>query len=157
MGQPAMAAALESGAIQGYSAAAPFWAIPVTKGTGVLWISGPRGELPEASTPASAGNMQVMRDFAEANPDLVQRLAAVFDELAAFVEKYPVEARAQLAKLYPDIDGPTLDLLFASESAGWRTKHLTPKDMVKEIEFVKLGGAQIPGLEKVDPRAMLYP
>jgi ABC-type nitrate/sulfonate/bicarbonate transport system substrate-binding protein len=157
MGQPAMAAALESGAVQGFSAAAPFWALPVTKGIGVLWIGGPRGELPPESTPASAGNMQVMRDFAEANPDLVKRLVAVFDELTEFIEKRPDEAQDKLAKLYPDIDAKTLALLFQSESYGWKTRHLTRADMIKEIEFVKLGGVQIPGLDKVDPAAMIYP
>jgi ABC-type nitrate/sulfonate/bicarbonate transport system substrate-binding protein len=157
MGQPAMAAALESGAVQGYSAAAPFWAIPVTKGIGMLWIGGPRGELPPESTPASAGNMQVMRDFAEANPDLVGRLVAVFDDLTEFIDKQPAKAQQRLATLYPDIDEKTLALLFQSESYGWRTKHLTVADMIKEIDFVKLGGAQIPGLDKIDPAALIYP
>ncbi len=43
MAQPAMAAALETGAIHGYASSAPFWAYPVVKGSGILWISGPKG------------------------------------------------------------------------------------------------------------------
>jgi hypothetical protein len=66
------------------------------------------------------------------------------------------EARKQLAKLYSDIDAATLDLLFASEAAGWKAKHLTPADMAKEIAFVKLGDAPIPGLDTVNPAAMIY-
>jgi ABC-type nitrate/sulfonate/bicarbonate transport system substrate-binding protein len=157
MAQPAMPAALESGAIQAYSAAAPFWALPVVKGVGVLWIAGPKGELPAEHNPASAGNMQTMRAYAEANPDLVRRLAAVFADLVKAIEERPAAVRAELAKLYPDLDAATLDLLFASEAIGWKAMPLTPADMVKEIEYVKSGGAQLPLIDQIDPKAMLFP
>lgn len=64
MAQPAMTAALDAGAVQGSIAGAPFWASPVVKGTGVVWISGPKGELTGRFVPVSSGNIQVMREFA---------------------------------------------------------------------------------------------
>ena len=107
MSQPAMPAALESGAIQGYISGAPFWAVPVVKGSGVLWLSGPKGELPAANVPATSGDMQAMRDFAEANPDLIKTVAAVFDDLAKAVDERPAEVKAAVARLYPDLDAPS--------------------------------------------------
>jgi ABC-type nitrate/sulfonate/bicarbonate transport system substrate-binding protein len=68
--QPAMQAALETGAIDGYLSSAPFWAFPVVKGGGHIWISGPKGEFPEASTPTVTGLLLTTREYADANPML---------------------------------------------------------------------------------------
>lgn len=157
MAQPAMAAALERGAIQGYVAGAPFWAVPVVKGKGVLWISGPKGDLPPEHTPASAGNMQTMRGFAEANPELVQKLVSVFAELAKFIDEHPEEARAGLARVYPELDAETITLLFDSEKSGWKARPLTPSDIRKEIAFVKASGNPLPQIDQIDPASMLFP
>ena len=56
-----MTAALESGAIQGFIAGAPFWAAPIVKGSGVLWISGPKGELPAEHVPVSSSNREYIQ------------------------------------------------------------------------------------------------
>jgi ABC-type nitrate/sulfonate/bicarbonate transport system substrate-binding protein len=157
MSQPAMAAALESGAIQSYIASAPFWAPPVVRGLGVVWISAPMGELPPEYTPASSGSLQTMREFAEANPELMKSLAAVFTDLNKEIEHHPAEVKAAIAKLYPDLDAPTLDLLFASESRAWSTKPLTANDMAHEIAFVKASGVQLPQIDSVDPTSLLFP
>ncbi len=156
MAQTAMPAALESGAIQGYVASAPVWAAPVVKGSAVQWISGPKGELPREHTPASSSNVQAMRDHAEANPDLVKRVAAVFADFAKAIEERPAEVKATIAKLYPDIDAPTLDLIFASESLAWKTKPPTAEDVSREIAFVKASGARLPEIDAVDPASMLF-
>ena len=154
MAQPAMVAALESGAIQGYVGGAPFWAMPVVKGTGVLWISGPKAELPAANMPVSSSNLQIMRGYAEAHPDVARGLAAVFADLGRALDTQPASVKAIVAKLYPDLDAPTLDLLFAAESPAWKTRPPSAADMAREIAFVKLSGVPLPQADSIDPSAL---
>lgn len=156
MGQPAMLAALESGAVQGFVGGAPLWAAAVTKGSGTLWISGPKGELPAESTSAIIGTLQMMQDVADANPDLVDGMRAVLDDLGQAIEERPDEVRAAVGRLYPDIDPETLDVLFEAESAAWRDPALMPVDMERDIAFIKVSGAAIEGLDQLDPAAMIY-
>ena len=155
MAQPAMVAALESGAIDGYVGGAPFWAVPVVKGTGVLWISGPAAELPAANMPVSSSNLQIMRSYADAHPDVVAGLAGVFDDLGQELETRPAAVKAIVARLYPDMDATMLDLLFAAESRAWKTAAPTSDGMAREIAFVKLGGVVIPQIDAIDPAALL--
>ncbi len=68
MAQPAMAAALQAGAIGGMISGAPFWSVPVASGAGVLWISGPRGDLPPQYTPASSVSIQALESTVRSNP-----------------------------------------------------------------------------------------
>jgi ABC-type nitrate/sulfonate/bicarbonate transport system substrate-binding protein len=157
MAATATVSALDSGAVQGYIAGAPFWAVPVVKGTAVLWLSGPKGELPEANVPASTANVQVLRDYAEANPDTVKRVLAAHAEVAKAIDERPAEVKAAVAKLYPTIDATTLDLLFTAESVAWKGKQLTAKDIEREIAFMKTTGAPLEGIDKVDPASMVYP
>ena len=62
-----------------------------------------------------------------------------------------------MAKLYPDLDAPTLDLLFASESLAWKAKPLTPEDMAHEIAFVKANGTAPPQVDSLNPASLLFP
>ena len=80
MAQPAMPAALESGAVQGFFTSAPFWAKPVLRGLGVVWISGPKGEIPSEFAPVSSADLQVMRDYATANPALIREAAGAIGD-----------------------------------------------------------------------------
>lgn len=155
MAQPAMIAALESGAIQGYVSSSPFWAPPVLKGTAVLWLNGPKGEFPAANATAHASTLQATQAFAEANRDLVKTVVAALDDFVKALDERPADVKAAIAKLYPDIDARTLDLLFATESQGWRTKPVTAADMAREIAFVKAAGNMNLPLDKLDPAAMV--
>jgi ABC-type nitrate/sulfonate/bicarbonate transport system substrate-binding protein len=157
MSQQAMVAALEAGNVQGFFTSAPFWAIPLVRGYGVQWFSGPGGELPSEFAPKSSVSLQVMRDYAEANPDLMKRLVAVFDDLTDALNQRPADVKAAVARLYPELDAQTLDLLFANESPAWKAGHFTPADIAHEIEFVKAAGVTLPAGVNLDPRAMLYP
>ena len=156
MAQPAMVAALESGAIQGYIGGAPFWAIPVIKGQAVKWISGPSGDLPAEFSPTSTSNFQVMRAFAKTNPDVVKAIKATFADLTKAIDERPAEVKAAVGRLYPDLDRATLDLLFATESAAWKSVPSTTADLAHEIAFVKAGVGQVPGLDAVDPAELFY-
>ena len=143
MAQPAMLAALESGAVQGFVGGAPFWAVPVAEGSGVLWIAGPRGEMPENSVPAVAANLQMMRSVIEADPQLAQDLVAVFAELGQTIEAQPDEVRAAVTKLYPDVEAKTMDLLFDAESPAWNAGRPTAESMARDIAFMKASGSSI--------------
>jgi ABC-type nitrate/sulfonate/bicarbonate transport system substrate-binding protein len=157
MALPAMVAALESGAVQGIIATAPYWTIPVLKGSGVLWIAGPKGELPAEFTPASAADLQVMRDYAEANPAIVKAVIAVNVALQKAIDERPAEVKAAIARLYPELDAPTLDLIYGIESPAWKAPPLTAADIAHEIAYVKLAGGAASQLEGVDPASMLLP
>lgn len=157
MAQPAMPAALESGAIQGYISSAPFWALPVVRGTGVVWLSTPENEVPAKYTPASAITLQTMRAYAEANPELSKKITAVFVDFGKAVKERPDEVKTALAKLYPDLNAETLDLLFKSEALGWVSRPMTTDDVKRDIEFNKMSGAPLPQIDQVDPATMIYP
>jgi ABC-type nitrate/sulfonate/bicarbonate transport system substrate-binding protein len=157
MAQQAMPAALDSGAIQGFTSSAPYWAMPVAAGSGVLWISGPRGEFPPDYTPQITAQLQTTRAFAQANPELMRDLVAVFADLAEAIDRRPEEVKAAVARLYPGLDARTLDVFFASESLGWRGRALTAQDMAREIGIVRATGAALPNIDRVDPAAMIAP
>jgi len=156
MAQQAMAAALESGAIQGYLASAPYWAGPIASGAGIVWISGPNGELPKNTVNATSTQLQMLRESAEADPDLAKRLAAVFAELRKAIDQRPNEVKAAVARVFPNLDAKLLDIVYPSESTAWNAKTLTVDDMRGEIAFVKASGAQIAGIDAVDPGSLLY-
>ncbi len=101
--------------------------------------------------------LQTLRPFAEANPDLIKSVVAVFADLAKAVEERPAEVKAAVARLYPDLDAATLDILFAAESLGWKGNKPTAKDIAREITFVKATGMQLPQIDSLDPASMLFP
>jgi ABC-type nitrate/sulfonate/bicarbonate transport system substrate-binding protein len=156
MAQPAMVAALETGAIQGIIAGSPVYAKPIINGSGVMWISGPKRELPAEFTPANAVTVNTKREFATANPDVIKRMTAVFADLSKAVEDRPADVKAALSKLYPELDARTIDLLWATESLGFNAKPLTSADMAREISFVKSSGIPMPAGAKLDPDAMVF-
>jgi ABC-type nitrate/sulfonate/bicarbonate transport system substrate-binding protein len=158
MAQPAMQAAMETGAIDGYLSSAPFWAFPVVKGNGYVWISGPKGDFPSTSTPTVTALLVTNREFAEANSELMSNFKAAVADLGNAIVQRPQDVKQAVAKLYPDLSGPALDLLFEVESVSWNAKQLNGADMKHEIEMVKAIGVQLPALiDSIPPAAMLYP
>ena len=156
MAQQTMPAALQNGSIQGFLASAPFWAIPVVNGTGIVWISGPKGELPPENTNTSSTGLQMLRETAEADPQLAKSFAAVFADLRKAIVERPADVKAAVSRVFPDLDAKMLEVLYASESNAWNARPLTAADMAREIEFVKAGGVPIPGIENVDPASLLF-
>ena len=155
--QPGMLAALESGAIAGFISSAPFYTQPVLRGSGVIWISGPKGEFPPQYSPANAVTVNTRLDFAQAHPDLIKRITAVLADFAKAVDERPNEVKAAIAKLFPNLDAKTLDLFFATESGSFKTKPITAQDMAREINFVKASGVDLPQLDKLDPASLIFP
>jgi ABC-type nitrate/sulfonate/bicarbonate transport system substrate-binding protein len=157
MTQPAMVAALETGAIQAFIASSPFYARPVVNQTALIWVNGPNGEFPTASSQANSVTLNTKLDYAKKNPDLVKKVAAAFADLSRAIDDRPADVKAAILKLFPELDAKTLELLFKNEYAGFKTLPLTPRDMAREIAFVKLSGVPIPGIENIDPAGVLYP
>ena len=87
MAQPTMQAAMESGAIQGFIASAPFWVPAALSGSGVVWLSGPKGDFPRARTPAHSASVQVMREFVDTKPDVTRRLIAAYADLRPILHR----------------------------------------------------------------------
>lgn len=157
MSQPAMVAALESGAVQGFIASAPFYGIPAVKGTGVVWLSGPKGEYPQGCATTYAATINASQAYAKANPEAIKRVKAVFADFADIVRQKPDDVKGAIGKIFPDIDKPTIELLFQSESLGYSAAPPTAEGLAKEIAFVKQSGAPVPNIDSVLPAALLIP
>ena len=157
MAQPGMQAALETGAIDGYMGAAPFWAMPIVKGTGVLWISGPKNEFPEEIAPGINAVLLTMKDYAVANPDIVKNVTEALAEVSKAIQERPAEVKAVVAKVFPALNAALLDELFSVESAAWVTKQATPAEIAREVSIMKRLGLTVPGIENIDPAAVLFP
>ena len=153
--QDSMPAALESGAIQGFSSSAPYWGIPVSKGLAILLFRGPAGEFPAEYTPGVTAQLQTMREYADANPALIKNIQAIFADLATAIDKRPADVKAAVAKLYPGLDASVLDLLFTTESLGWKGNPLTAKEMAHEISIVKATVSLPHEFDAVDPGSLL--
>ena len=150
----AMNAALATGAIQGFMASAPFYATAVVNGTGVIWISGQKGEFAAENTPANYSVLNTTRAFAEANPDVIEKVRAVFADFSAIAVERPDELKAAIASLFPDLDAETLGLMIETEALGFRTAPLTEADLAHEIDFVRSTG-QLQGLGDLDAARLL--
>ena len=156
MAQPAMVAALEAGAVQGYIAGAPIWGSQVARGKAVLWLSAPKGDLPKENTPASTTSLQVLPAFADANPALMKQILESYRDFSDILVKTPAKVREVFAQIYKDVDPATMDVLFNAENAAWVMRPVTAATMKQEIEFMKASGTPLPDIDKIDPAAMVY-
>jgi ABC-type nitrate/sulfonate/bicarbonate transport system substrate-binding protein len=157
MAQTAMQAAMEAGSVDGFVSGAPYWAGPVLQKTGVVWVSGPKGDLPFATRPAASGDFQAMRSYAEANPKVIAGVVGAHKDLAEVIKTRPDDVIAALEKIYPELDKDTIKVLFESERIGWSAGELTVDDMKHEIQFIKMAGKVGAEADSLDPRKMLFP
>jgi ABC-type nitrate/sulfonate/bicarbonate transport system substrate-binding protein len=157
MAQTAMQAAMESGAVDGYLASAPFWAGPIASGTGVVWISGLKGDLPAGSVNGFSSGLVMLKETTQSDPALVEALTAVFRELRQAIDERPDEVKAAVLREFPDMTPQVLEILYPTESAAWSAEPITAGDLAAEIEFVKRSGTDIPGIDAIDTKAMVYP
>jgi ABC-type nitrate/sulfonate/bicarbonate transport system substrate-binding protein len=154
MAQPAMLAALEAGAIQGMIAGAPFSVSAVNNGRGVLWISGPRGELPASVMPRSSACIETSEAYASAHPDVVARIQAAFNALSNFVHDQPEEAQRHLAAAYPSVAPAILQAVFRDEAQNWARPVMSVDDVKQEIAIQASSGS-LKGVESVSPESLL--
>jgi ABC-type nitrate/sulfonate/bicarbonate transport system substrate-binding protein len=158
MPQQVMANALEARAIDGYISVAPFWGIPVTRGIGVVWIDGPKGELPSEFTPATNAVIQMMRATAESDPALVKAIAAVFADLGVMIEQHPDRVKAAVTKLFSGLDRKTFELVYATDYRGWQAPPPSIQLVDHEIAVMKSSatGELADQIGKLDPRKILF-
>jgi ABC-type nitrate/sulfonate/bicarbonate transport system substrate-binding protein len=154
LAQPAMVAALETNAIDAMMASSPFSGVPLLKGTGVLWINGPGGDLPADVSPASSACILTTASAAAANADIVRKFRTVFDELAGLIKQKPDEAKRALAKAYPQLEAAALDLAFTQQADNWTQPAFSEADVRQEIKLLR-SATPIPGLENVVPQSAL--
>lgn len=158
MAQPAMVAALQTGAIDGYVASSPFWTDPVLRGEAVVWISGPAGEWPDGYSPVNAVTVHSTGRLASEKPEVIAAMRAVGVDLAKTFRENPVEAKAAISRLFPDISAEALDLIYEIEAPAFGgTTPPTEEELRKEIAFSRLSGAELPPDEEIDAAAMLLP
>ena len=120
MAQPAMVAAMQRGAVDGFVISAPYYALPIANGLAVMWISGPKGEFPSA--PKHSVVVMAKRSFVEANPELTKRIKAVFADFSKAMEERPADVKVAMKKLWPDLDEATLNAVFAQEANSFKVR-----------------------------------
>lgn len=158
MSIPTMPAALATGAVDGYVASAPYWLPPVLDGSGVLWIAGPKGEIPQEFRPYNTAVTITTRDYAEANPEIVADLVAAFNDFNTAISERPEDVKAVIREVFPDLAPETLDPLFEAEAAAWTTEPLTPEMIAHEVNYVLGSNDQIPeSVRDIDPATMIFP
>jgi ABC-type nitrate/sulfonate/bicarbonate transport system substrate-binding protein len=154
MAQGTMPAALEAGAIQGLDASFPFAGTPILRGTGILWINGPSGELPADVLPSSSSVVLATASYAEANPDVIRRLRQSVADVATFVQKDPKAAQHDLGAAYSQLTPQEIDLAFSQQWRNWTQPTLSVADMKQELKLLA-ASAKLPGLDQLDPASVL--
>lgn len=155
IGQGGMAAALESGAVQGMVAGTPYWVPPVLHGAGLVWIKPVSGELPYEFTPTSSGTLMLTKQYARANPDLIVALKAVSADIADFVTHDRDGAIKDLAAIYPTLDAQTISLGFSNEWQNWARPVVTVEDVRHDIDYLKTAGQGFAGMDNIDPKSLV--
>jgi ABC-type nitrate/sulfonate/bicarbonate transport system substrate-binding protein len=156
MSQPAMVAALQAGAVDGIVAGAPFSLASISNGSGVLWISGPKDELPEPVRPTSSTCLQTTAEYAKSNPSVIAAMRQVAADLTDFIQNKPDEALAVLARAYPSLDVASAKAAFMENAKNWTAPKMTPEDIKREIDIQVTAGA-LPGVANIDPASVLLP
>ncbi len=154
--QGAMPSALESGAVDGIIASYPFAGVPLLRGTGVLWVNGPGGELPAAASPSSSSCLVTTTAYAGANAAVIAQIQGVFADIATYIADKPGPAKAGLAAAYPTLSAAEIDLAFDQQWRNWTRPVLTEADMRQEMKLLGNSGSA-PNLDSVTPAGTLLP
>ena len=145
-----------SGVVDGGLLVPPFSLAAHANGSGVIWINGPRNELPADVSPTSSVCAQTTSDYAKANPAIIAGMRQAAKDLGVFLRERPEEALTHLMHAYPSLDEASAKDLLAENAANWSNATLTVDDIKREIALlVRAGG--LPGVERVDAGAVLLP
>jgi sulfonate transport system substrate-binding protein len=106
--QASMPAALKQHKIDVLIASPPVSDIAVRDG-GTLWISGPKGDLPETVQPPMTTAAAATKRFIDANPEAAKRFVKSLQDAAKFIESDPDAAGKLLAKRFPELDKDLFD------------------------------------------------
>lgn len=153
MGSTAMGSALATGAVDAVITSAPFYVEPILNGKAHLWLNGAQGDIPDAFLPAHAAVLKTTRAFAQANPDIIDKVRAVSEEFASISIENPELVKKAITENFP-VTPEAVDFILAHESFGSKGQPLTIDDMRKEIAFLEAAGVELP--EDLDPVSMVW-
>ena len=156
MTQAATVAALQAGAVEGGLLVPPFSLAALANGSGIIWINGPRSELPADVSPTSSVCAQTTSAYAKANPTVIAAMRQTAKDLGVFLRERPQDALTHLMHAYPSLDEASAKALLIENTPNWSNPTLSVDDIKQEISIlVRANG--LPGVEKVDPAAVLWP
>ena len=156
LAQGTMPAALENGAIRGMVASFPFAGTPILRGTGVLWIDGPGGELPPDLLPASSSTVQTTAATLKSDAATVHRMQKCVQDIADYIKADQEAARQALAAAYPQLDAKAIEFAFQRQWRNWTKPVLTEADIRQERKLLEMS-VKLPDLDKIDPKDVLAP
>jgi len=156
LAQGSMVAALESDAIDGFIASAPYWGGALLSGSGLPWISGPQGELGDQFTFSSAGVYVVKLGEGEADLHIADQIVQAHMDFVEAVKVSPADVQVALSELYPTLDQKSLQVLYENESLAWKAPLLTHEEILEDVKEVVASGADVPGLVDVDSSSLIF-
>jgi NitT/TauT family transport system substrate-binding protein len=145
---PAMLAALKVGTIDAFAFSPPFSLLAVNEGN-VLWIDGPKVELPEfKSFPYNV--VLVRPDFCDANKDRCQGFMNALKEAITLMKRDPQASLQSLAKTFDKMDPATLKQSFEVFAPFQQDDmKLSPEMFKNGVAFSTIGGI-LPADAKLD-------
>lgn len=153
MGQQAMIPAIESGIVDGIVTSPPNWVAPVVNGTAYLFVGG--REVPADINTGSTTAVQALEDYASDNPQIIKAVQDALADAVNMIATETAKAEELITSLYPKVDPAGVSLAFRQGIPGWVNNSLRPDDITREVAILKSSGQAIPGIEDVDPAALL--
>jgi len=154
MAQTIMPVALSRHSVQAFTAGAPFSDIPVENGTGIAWISGPKGEYPIDALPTSSVCLQTTGRYARENPSVIAAMRDAMSDLPAYLRDQGAQARKDLALAYPLVTEGALERSFANDAPNWVRPSFSDADLAKEVAiYARSAASPLPA--SFDPGALV--
>lgn len=154
--QPAnMIAALKSGAIDGFMMSPPWPSMATRDGTGVTFVSVPRGDLAELY-PFAFILLVGRPGFCDNTPAVCRKLVAGYKRALGLIHDNPTEALAALRKKFDKIEpGVLADSFEVTRAAASKTALVQEAGIRHAVDFQVDAGAMKPE-EKVPNLSALY-
>ena len=155
MQPPNMIAALKSGAIDGFMMSPPWPVMASRDGTGVTFISVPRGDLAELY-PFAFILLVTRPGLCESKPSVCRKLVAGYKRALSLIHEAPTEALAALRKKFDKIDPGVLAESFeVTRAAASKTGLVQEAGIKHAVDFQVDAGAMKPE-EKIPNLSGLY-
>ena len=136
MAPPAMLAALESGALDGFVNSQPWTVMAVHEGTAVNVVSSVQGDLPELE-PTNYNVVIVQREYCEKNADTCRAILRAYQKALTAIRDQPEKARAALRKRFAKLDEKVFNEAFEAIRAGTpKSPHVSEKALRNDQEFM---------------------
>lgn len=154
--QTAMPAAVKTGAIDGFLGASPYPEITVSAGSGVVWLSGPKGEFPADVSSTATSATLTTGAYAKAHPEVIKRIIAAYQEAGKMVASGDKRVTTALKQLYPQLDSGVLSAAVSTNKSAWSASPLVTEAGVQhEIDLLKSGSANVSGINNVKAKDLL--